>query len=240
MQYEVSDAPWFLELWTYVEDEKLKFGKAMSVDDVRDITYGKPTAECPEGCYFGFCRGSKDLWAAVVVQPTSEGRGRKAFATDRYYFSRLALIAAVTGKREDMFAEIKELYDLSTDMVDASIVSKIDDMSKRYGPFENILYNMMLHIYYGWIAEEHYQRRWSTSPDRSQKTRVGKLMKMVGVYSLLMDKMDVGYVCDRHKGKSVDTVMADASACGIERNVTWEPYSTEYDKLEYLPVVNRW
>lgn len=138
----------------------------------------------------------------------------------------------MAGKK--LYNHLDILYNISEDFVDSKVLQLIDILSKAYDRDEDEIYNLFLHIYYGMIAEEHYQRVYSNS--NVQKTKVGKLIKMVGLCGFLYDYKDVRFVCDETRGMNVSGIYELANKYGLKRVVTWNPYSTSYDDPNDHPI----
>ena len=96
----------------------------------------------------------------------------------------------------------------------------------------------MMHLYYGMIAEEHYQRRWQGFPT-PQRTRMGKLMKMHALHRILVEGHDVDTASCECVNMNPDRVLEQAASMGLTRTVTWHPYSTPYDDPDTLPELAR-
>lgn len=173
-----------------------------------------------------FMPGKSDNWAAVVLKWDENGDIWVAYPKDEYYFSRLGILSIKYG-REKLYNHLDILYNISDDFVDSKVLQLIDILSKAYDRDEDEIYNLFLHIYYGMIAEEHYQRVYFNG--NVQKTKVGKLVKMVGLCGFLYDYKDVRFVCDETRGMNASGIYELASKYGLKREVTWNPYSTVYD-----------
>lgn len=186
--------------------------------------------------YIAFARGRFDNFAAPVVRCDEQGTPRDvAYARDEYYFSRLCLLATVYG-RGRMYRECQRVYAMATDAVSPEVYAELDRMSREYGDDEGLFFNMMLHVYYGMVAEEHYQRRWQGSGGTS-RTRVGKLMKMHALHRMLVEGDAVTDAAKECVSMNPSRILAQASGMGLTRTVTWVPYATPYDDPSTLPEV---
>lgn len=204
----------------------------------RDAVWLKHTGETGDACdYILFARGSYDNFAAPVVRRYPDGHEDIAFPTDQYYFSRLCLLALKYG-REEMYMQCRRLYAMTTDAVAPEVYALIEAEASRFGDDAGLFFNIMMHLYYGMIAEEHYQRRWKGFPT-PQRTRMGKLMKMHALHRILVEGHDVDTASCECVNMNPDQLLEQAAGMGLTRTVTWHPYSTTYDDPDTLPELVR-
>lgn len=186
--------------------------------------------------YIAFARGRFDNFAAPVIRCDADGNpSQVAYARDEYYFSRLCLLAIVHG-RERVYRDCQRVYAMATDAISPEVYFELDRMSREYEDDEGVFFNTMLHVYYGMVAEEHYQRRWEGVP-QVQRTQVGKLMKMHAIHRMLVEGDPVGAAATECVSMSPDRILAQAAEMGLTRTVTWVPYATPYDDPNTLPEV---
>lgn len=161
------------------------------------------------------------------------GKKQIAYAHDEWYFARIASLALCFGA-DVVWSDIQSMFAHWQDSVTAENLVEIDEISKRYGRYENEMYQLLLHIYFGAIAEEHYQRVYADGSIK--RTKVGKLMKLYALHRLLIEGVDP-LVCATETVNIVpQRLLALCEARGLKREVTWKPYSSKYDKPETLPV----
>lgn len=180
-----------------------------------------------------FLPGSKDNFAAVVLS-WEEDVLKISYPKDAYYFSKLSLLSIKYDKNK-LYNELKMLYNLTEDFLDRKVIQYIDYVSRDYGEDENNIYNLFLHIYYGMIAEEHFQR--VDEFGNVKRTQVGKLVKMIGLSGFLLDNKLVSEVCVETCGMSIRRINELANKYGITREITWEPYSSKYDDPNDSPII---
>ena len=204
----------------------------------RDALWLKRTSETGDACdYILFARGSYDNFAAPVVRRYPDGHEDIAFPKDRYYFSRLCLLALEHG-REETYMQCRRLYAMTTDAVAPEVYALVEAESVRFGDDAGLLFNIMMHLCYGMIAEEHYRRRRQGFPT-PQRTRMGKLMKMHALHRILVEGHDVDTASCECVNMNPDQVLEQAASMGLTRTVTWHPYSTPYDDPDTLPELVR-
>ena len=180
-----------------------------------------------------FCQGRYDNWAAVVLQWSPEGNVSMAYPKDEYYFSRLAAVALCHGD-DRVFADIRTVYAMADNSVREECVREIGRLADAYGEDAGLMYNMMMHVYYGLVAEEHYQR---VRPDGTvQRTAVGKMMKMHALYRLLVEHASVTDCASECVGMSPEVIAMQADNMGIVRTVPDGAYTSCYDDPSTMPV----
>ena len=186
-----------------------------------------------------FGRGSYDNWAAIVLRQNNSNKSEPseiAFPRDEYYFSRLGILALDYG-RERVYEDVEAIYYMVEDNVRKDHLKLIQRLSERYGADKRLAYDMFLHIYYGMIAEEHYQRRWSHDPDNSQRTLVGKLMKLHGLYRFLIEKVSLSVACKECINVSPSLILWRMEERGYHREAPLNAYITDFDLLENQPII---
>lgn len=206
------------------------FGGYLSME--RDRVYLKPTKYTGNGAYICFSCGKFDHWLVPMVR--SVGKKKEiAYAHDEWYFARLASLALCFGA-DVVWQDIQSMFAHWTDEITRENLVEIDDISKRYGRYENEMYQLLLHIYFGAIAEEHYQRVYADGSIK--RTKVGKLMKLYALHRLLLEGVDPLVCATETVNIAPQRLLALCEARGLKREVTWQPYSSKYDKPETLPV----
>ena len=124
-----------------------------------------------------------------------------------------------------VWQDIKSMFDHWTDEITRENLVEIDEISKRYGRYENEMYQLLLHIYFGAIAEEHYQRVYADGSIK--RTKVGKLMKLYALHRLLLEGVDPLVCATETVNIAPQRLLAFCEARGLKREVTWKPYSSK-------------
>lgn len=203
----------------------------------RDRITLKPSEDLINGCHhvIEFAQGRFDNFAAPLLRWNEDNSVDVAYAKDEYYFSRLALLGIRYGM-DVVYRDCEMLYAMTTDHISVEVIRELDFMSQKYGEDEGLAFQMFMHVYYGMVAEEHYQRLY---PDGSTKrTKMGKLMKMHALHRLLVFNVDPMECATECVNMPPQQVIDNASSMGLIRDVSWVPYSTPYDDPTLLPVVN--
>ena len=145
-----------------------------------------------------FGKGRIDDWGAWMAVPTQEGY-YCALPSDKYYFGIVDSMVKIYGQYP-VFLDFVRIFVLAGKTIDPKVVNEIRQMATRYSDNENWALNMMLHVYYGMVAEEN-----------KENTKIGKQIKMLGLYDIIFN------------GKSVE----DAACCNIGRD--WGSIKAEAD-----------
>lgn len=219
-------------------DKGLTFRPLLSEEVYRTIrTHTKMRSiACDRTHHIVFCRGSYDNWAAAVIRTDTELIAEIAYPKDEYYFDGLLILAERYGHKK-VFDDVEVIYFMVEDDVRQDHLQLLARFAKDYGLDEDLAYDMFLHIYYGMIAEEHYQRRWSHNPHTSQKTLVGKLMKLHGLRRLLIERIDLEVACRECVNVLPSVILWRMEQWGYIREVPRYAYSHWYDAFERQPIV---
>lgn len=170
------------------------------VRDVMPLRYG--------GEYIFFSKGTVDNWCAYTAKYV-DGELKCCMPLDKYYFELLEIIGGLNKEnRWALYSDMKMLFAYTGRSVNPDVVRLIGTMADRYGFFADIAYNCFMHVYYGMIAEEN-----------KAGTKLGKLIKLLGIYYLLIG------------GKTVD----EAAEC--EYGVPWTKLKEECDQRNILRMV---
>lgn len=182
-----------------------------------------------------FVQGKYDNWAAVVYRWLPDGTVYMAWPRDEFYFSRIALMALTHGN-DKVYRMMESIYAMSGTAVSRDIIDEIGRLcDEGFGDDANLMFNMCMHVYYGMIAEEHYQR---LRPDGTlQRTRLGKVMKMLALHRLLFDHVDVVSCAHESVGRDVKPILDEASTVGIIRHEPEMSYLSAYDEVQNMPAV---
>lgn len=152
-----------------------------------------------------FGRGSFDDYCAYVAG-FYNGQWVCAMPRDSYYFSLVRSFAEKYGNRY-VYDDIKHIYEITGNTIEQSVLAEIYKLS-RYYENGDLWYDMMLHIYYGMVAEEN-----------KANAVVGKAMKMDGLYDLLIENKDMDYSCNRNCRRSASDIVKECRERHIYRYV---------------------
>lgn len=122
-----------------------------------------------DGClYFG--NGKFDNWCVYEINFAGIKRAPK----DIDYFNELYEYTKIF-KCNALYDDFIKIYDLTSRILDESVVETIKKISLKYGEFSNDIFRIFATIYMGMIAEEN-----------KKNTKLGKRIKRLGVYYLLV------------------------------------------------------
>lgn len=182
--------------------------------------YCRDVARLTEGSYICLCCGKFDWYAAVVVRKMPDGKYAFLYAKDAYYFEALRRLMTLDGTlyREPLYQDIKVVYqccwtdeDEAVDgscntvhvpdwAIDRDVVGYIEVACVKYGEYADCAKQVMLHIYYGMVAEE-----------QKANAIVGRMIKMAAVQAIYEDPfgVDIGHVttCDVGSGRAYELAL---------------------------------
>lgn len=229
---EIAAARYAEKVRACVVDTPLAFVLWTGLSNARDMSLLRQTSETGGDVWaIEFARGKYDNWAAVVLRWLSDDTVEVAWPRDEHYFSRLALLGLSHGSGR-VYRTVQSVYALADSDVRQDTVEEIGRLSGDYGDDANLMFNMLMHVYYGMVAEEHYQR---ARPDGTvQWTRVGEVMKMHALHRMLLDRVDVMECATECCGRDTSRILNDAATMGIVRREPPHPYSSVYDDPSML------
>lgn len=228
-------ATWCDDVRKTVRETRLEFRPLASVaaSTTRLQCALRDTSEFAGPQVIAFMRGRIDNWAPVVLRWFDDpDQPQVAFASDAYYFSRLCLVAITRDCEEMLKEDLRDIYDVTTDTVNRNVIDFIGRKADAYGDDAGLVFNLFMHVYYGFISEEHYQCVWPDRPTSPQKTSLGKMLKMHALHRLLWEHAPVREVASECVGVPPQRILRAAESMGITRDVAWVPYSDEWDALE--------
>lgn len=194
-----------LYYWEY-NDVECRDGSKLGViadNGARDIMPLRYGGEC---IFFG--KGTVDNWCAYTAKYVN-GKFMCSMSLDKYYFELLEIIGGLNkDDRWALYSDMKMLFAYTGSAVNPDVIKMIGVMADRYGFFADIAYNCFMHVYYGMIAEEN-----------KAGTKLGKLIKLLGIYHLLIESMAVD----------------EAAEC--EYDVPWRKLKAECDERNIIRLV---
>lgn len=136
---------------------------------------GKPIKVFNNGSFLEYDRGSFDDWCVYF----SKGDGKRKPPRDMDYFSQLKDLAKKYSS-ERIYNDYVRVYDLTGKEVEESALLKITEIASSYGNDALDIDIIFSILYMAMIAEE-----------RKQYTRLGKRIKRLGIYKLLIEKSNI-------------------------------------------------
>lgn len=232
VERDIAAERWLSSAFAVASDTSYDFHPSLSprVDtpDGRLHALFKPTSALPEGTTeLVFDQGRKDNWAAVVRTRTPDGRYLDTYATDAYYMSRIALLAARHGC-DQVERDCLVIFHNTTDVPELSVLATSNTLSHAYSEDENLAYDLFLHIYFGMIAEEHFIV-YRPELNLIITTRVGKSIKMLALDRILKQGIRIEAAVTECCGANPVSIRTQADAARIFRIPPKDPYKTPWD-----------
>lgn len=138
------------------------------------------------GKYIYYDKGKFDKWCVYEV----EENGKKKAPKDIEYFNELKQISKIFTK-EKIYKDFVIIYDLTSNVFDLNVVKKINSISNTYNEYNNQIFRLFSILYMAMIAEEN-----------KKGTRLGKRIKRLGIYYLLLKNNDPEFCANFMKGKN--------------------------------------
>lgn len=168
--------------------------------------------------FIGFGKGSFDEFAVIAIMIDANGNIWKTYSRDVFYFEltqRLNTAARLQGRPNMVYQHIWRIFEKTGTEIDPTVMDMINKMAAEYGIDYNVALTAFTHIYYGMVAEENHNQ-----------TKVGKLIKMVGLYQMLYSGQSIVQATDglcTKKGNpdtGWDVIYAKALSIGLVRKPT--------------------
>lgn len=134
--------------------------------------------------YLTFNRGKFDEWCVYEV----EENGLKKAPLDIEYFRDLKKISDIFNP-DMLYDDFIILYNETTSEFDEFEIVNIENLVAHYDEYANEIFRIFCILYMGMIAEEN-----------KRNTRLGKRIKRLGVYNLLIKKFSPEYCANFMKG----------------------------------------
>ena len=126
---------------------------------------------------------------------------------DVHYFDIVRFLGSQYGNWK-VYHDILHFYEHTGKTVDEKVINEIMNMSLSYGVNIDFAYNAFMQIYYGMIAEEN-----------KENTRLGKSIKMNGLYRVLIDQVSVDIAASECCGKPYTEIQSECDFRSIRRIV---------------------
>lgn len=128
-----------------------------------------------DGSFLEYDRGSFDDWCVYYTNST----GIRKPPRDTDYFRQLRELAEAYGT-EKVYGDYVNVYEISGKEISENALNKISILSASYGDAQLEVDVMFSVLYMAMIAEE-----------RKKYTRLGKRIKRLGIYNLLIENKSV-------------------------------------------------
>ena len=147
-----------------------------------------------DGSYLEYADGSFDQWCVYMVNPAKHFRKPPR---DVDYFGFLQKQAHVFGHQR-IYEDFVAIYEATHKDVEQAVLAKIDSIAATYQDVALEFSKIFTILYMGMLAEE-----------KKAGTRLGKRIKRLGVYKLLIEKCTVADSANFMRGmkwRSIDTM----------------------------------
>ena len=128
-----------------------------------------------DGSYLEYDRGRFDDWCVYLTD--TSGNRRPPRDTD--YFSQLKTLASILG-RHRLYGDYVRVYEMTGTQVNQDTLDSISHISEEYGENTTQVDKIFSILYLAMIAEE-----------KKANTRLGKRIKRLGIYELLIENRPV-------------------------------------------------
>ena len=145
---------------------------------------GRVIKQFNDGSFLEYDRGSFDDWCVYLT----EANGYRKPPRDTTYFAQLQSLANQFGV-EKVYTDYVKVYDMTDKQVSNDVLNSITVLSKSYGESAlqvDIIFSI---LYMAMIAEE-----------KKENTRLGKRIKRLGIYKLLIENESVSNAANFMRG----------------------------------------
>lgn len=138
-----------------------------------------------DGSFLEYDRGSFDDWCVYLTKPD----GKRKPPRDMDYFNQLKVLSEDYGV-EKVYCDYVEVYNITGKEVRTSDLNLITEIAETYAPEDVLLVDTIFSILYmAMIAEE-----------RKRNTRLGKRIKRLGIYKLLLENSSIAEAANFMRG----------------------------------------
>ena len=138
------------------------------------------------GFMLAYDSGRFDDWCVYLY---GKSRFRKPL-TDKDYCG-IILKAQESYPNYSVYSDFKSIYDKTEKVVDSNVLDYIDCISEKYVDMQDVVNVAFTAIYATMIAEQN-----------KAYTKLGKRIKLLGVYTLLIQKQSLDYSMNFMRGMS--------------------------------------
>ena len=137
------------------------------------------------GSFLEYDRGIFDDWCVYYT----DSHGVRNPPKDLDYFKQLQKLSRVYGNKK-MYEDFSIIYKITTKIIDKTVLEKITDIASSYKDEHKLSVDILYTtLYMAMVAEEN-----------KANTKLGKRIKMIGVYSLLFESKDVNHATNFMRG----------------------------------------
>lgn len=137
-----------------------------------------------DGSFLEYDRGTFDDWCVYLTRPDAERYAPRDFQ----YFQRLIQYGEEYGE-DKVYDDFVSIYEMTTKQVEDEVLDEIEEIAEDYGDDSLDVAIDFTIIYLGMIAEEN-----------KRFTKLGKRVKRLGVYQILMEGKSYKEAADFSRG----------------------------------------
>lgn len=160
---------------------------------------GKVVTKFDDGSFLEYDKGKFDDWCVYLTRPSAN----KYAPRDSQYFERLSRYAKQYGV-ETLYDDFVQIYDRTGRKLDNTVFDFIKELCTKYSPNEVDIAIDFSIIYMGMVAEE-----------KKAFTKLGKRIKRLGVYQVLIEEMDYHTAANFSRGKKWEELAQLCSSKGF-------------------------
>ncbi|MBU2491293.1 MAG: hypothetical protein KJ571_01610 [Bacteroidetes bacterium] len=143
-----------------------------------------------------FDKGKFDNFCVYLTQPNIPRYAPK----DAQYFDRLQQLGKVHSSKK-LYQDFLQIYNATNGKIETKVLNLITTISQNYGNDSLEIDKLLTTIYAGMVAEEN-----------KAFTKLGKRIKNLGVYQVLIDSLPFNTAANFSKGKKwreLDAIMIE-------------------------------
>ena len=142
--------------------------------------------ELQDGKYLYYDKGRFDDWCIYEVFDN----GKKSAPKDIDYLNELNKYTKIFD-RNKIYQDFVQIYNLTNNQLELSIILEIKNISNTYANYSKDFFRIFAIIYMGMVAEEN-----------KKNTKLGKRIKRLGIYYLLVKEKSPSYCANFMKEKN--------------------------------------
>ncbi len=143
--------------------------------------------------YLTFSRGKFDDWCVYEI----DSEGVRKPPLDIEYFNEIEELTQFFSP-DEIYDDFIELYNETTKSFDEKVIIDIEKIVEHYNSYADDMFRIFCILYMGMIAEEN-----------KRYTKLGKRIKRLGMYNLLIKRFEPEYCANFMKGmgwKDIDKI----------------------------------
>ena len=152
------------------------------------------------GCTLIYDNGNFDNWCVYLINKS----GNRLALTDRFYFKMLKNIS-VKYSVSYIYTDFLCIYNLTKTNIESDVLKCIDILSSKYADMCDYVNMALTSLYATMVAEQN-----------KKNTKLGKKIKLLGVYTLLCLNKDIDYSVNFMRGMSYKEILSLCEQYNLE------------------------